>query len=274
MVLSKPVKSNKPSQPINVQPLGNISQSRVWVPPVETVEPVDRGGGNPGPSGSHPRMQQPGSSWFSNRREGYNSSSTESDDENNAHSLPRQPPYQGHSRLESSDADHARRLDAMLNYVEHQKQCSESEGKSNSRPGGPSVRPNAMNNRQKQLEALRKMEEKLRETIAKKQSRPAGTPESNLPSLRQRDLCSQMQLHVLDISNVVEGQVSWRPIQETFSIEAPDETTFYSLVEGRGELVMFGGIQRDIQSMLRGVDLRSNLVSNILYILSPLKNSI
>lgn len=220
-------------------------------------------------------MQQPGSSWFSNHRDGYQSSSTESDDDSNGHLLPRQPPYQGHSRLESSEADHARRLDAMLNYVEHQKQCSESEAKSSGRTGGPSVRPNAMNNRQKQLEALRRMEEKLRETIAKnKQSRPTQSPESNLPSPRQRDLCSQMQLHVLDISNVVQGQVTWQPIHETFSLDAPDETTFYSLVEGRGELIMFGGIQRDIQSMLRGVDLRSNLVSNILYILSPLKNSI
>jgi F-box protein 42 len=170
----------------------------------------------------------------------------------------------------------------MLNYVEHQKllQLNAMESTSSVRSGAPSVRPNAMNNRQKQLEALRKMEEKLRESMAQqakqRQLEQSKTSESaSSLSTRHREPRSQMQLHVLDISEVVsQCRVSWRPIEESFSVDAPDETIFYSLVEGRGELIMFGGIQRDIQSMQRGVDLKSHLVSNILYILSPWKSSI
>ncbi|XP_071146947.1 F-box only protein 42-like [Mytilus edulis] len=284
-VLSKPTKSvSKPaSQPSpNLRQVENIQQNRVWVPPVEReIPPSDRGGEEAGPS--H-RMLGP--SHYGDQR--YNSSSTESDEE----SVPqfkrpsvvendssRQPSQPGRSRLQPSEPDS--KLGAVLNYVEQQKklQLSAMESTSSVRTGSPSVRPNANSNRQKQLEALRKMEEKLRENMAQqtkqKQTGPSRNNEAqNATSSRRRDPHSQMHLHVLDIAEVVQGHVTWRPIDESFSIDAPDETIFYSLSEGRGELIMFGGIQRDIQSMQRGVDLKSHLVSNILYILSPLKTSI
>jgi len=296
-VLSKPTKptSKQTTQPTPLnQPLENIQQNRVWVPPIEPEMPPNerersppyRDGGEPGPSTSQFRG---GASRSNDHRDGYNSSSTESDDENVSHfkrpssavGSPRLP-TQGRPRLEPSDSDSSKKLGAMLNYVEHQKllQLSAMESTSSVRSGAPSVRPNAMNNRQKQLEALRKMEEKLRESMAQqakqRQLEQSKTNESaSSLSTKHREPRSQMQLHVLDISEVVsQCRVSWRPIEESFSVDAPDETIFYSLVEGRGELIMFGGIQRDIQSMQRGVDLKSHLVSNILYILSPWKSSI
>lgn len=284
-VLSKPTKSvSKPtSQPsTNLRPVENIQQNRVWVPPVEReIPPSDRGGEEAGPS-----HRMAGPSHYGDQR--YNSSSTESDEESVPqfkrpsvveNDSPRQPSQPGRSRLQPSEPDS--KLGAVLNYVEQQKklQLSAMESTSSVRTGSPSVRPNAMNNRQKQLEALRKMEEKLRENMAqqakqKQTGLSRNTEAQNITSSRRRDPHSQMHLHVLDIAEVVQGHVTWRPIDESFSIDAPDETIFYSLSEGRGELIMFGGIQRDIQSMQRGVDLKSHLVSNILYILSPLKTSI
>ncbi|XP_062611135.1 F-box only protein 42-like [Saccostrea cucullata] len=148
---------------------------------------------------------------------------------------------------------------------------------SDARPGVLGGRQNAVKNREKQLEALRKFEERLRESLA----RPPGSQGQNQPTndnvrkTRLRELRTPIHLHVLDISNIVQSRTaSWQPVKENLSLEAPEETIFYTLVEGRGELVMFGGIQRDIQSMQRGMDVKSHVVSNNLYMLSPSRMSL
>lgn len=280
VTLSKPTKSSSkqptPTTPANRHYL-NIQQNRVWVPPIETDMEVENSAqSNFQARGSAPR--------FIDHREGQ-SSSTESEDECVSHfkhpSNATAPKLssQGQPRVEQSESESAKKLGAMLNFVERQKQLQlrVMDCTSSVRPGAPSVRPNAMNNRPKQLEALKKMEEKLRESMVQQaKHRQHEHNRTNEPSMshlsRHREPRSQMQLHVLDISNVVSHcEVTWRPVIETFSTEAPDETTLYSLVEGRGELIMFGGIQRDVQSMQRGMDLKAHLVSNILYILSPQK---
>ncbi|KAL5014433.1 hypothetical protein ScPMuIL_008703 [Solemya velum] len=146
------------------------------------------------------------------------------------------------------------------------------------RPGHPSIRPNAMRNRQKQLEMLRKFEERLKNNASKYQESDSDSSESNGVSayanfldkstVTKENRCP-VQLHVLDLHGILsDGVAKWRPIKPCFSQQAPDETVFYSLVEGRGELIMFGGIQKDIESMQRGVDIKSHVVSNNLYILS------
>jgi len=62
-----------------------------------------------------------------------------------------------------------------------------------------------------------------------------------------------MCVHVLDISQAVEsGRVAWLPVQGLRLTDSPDEATFYSLVEGRGELMMFGGIRGDARNLQRG----------------------
>lgn len=149
-------------------------------------------------------------------------------------------------------------------------------GTSSPRPGVPSVRPNAMKNRQKQLEALRKFEEKLRESrigqISSNRGQGNASPSSSIGNASLRDNRVTMHLHVLDISEVIKTKTAtWRPINENNSVNAPEETIFYSMVEGRGELIVFGGIQRDIQSMQRGMDVKPQVVSNSLYIVAPRK---
>ena len=137
------------------------------------------------------------------------------------------------------------------------------------RPGFPSIRPNAMHNRQRQLDMLRKHEDRLR-------SRNSNNSHNKANNSRSVDCLPRnpMVIHVLDISEVTStGTVTWLPTRDTPIPGAPEETIFYSLVEGRGELVMFGGIQRDQNPMQRvnsPPDSGSHIVSNGLFIISPM----
>jgi len=111
----------------------------------------------------------------------------------------------------------------------------------------PSVRPNAMNDRRRQLEALNKYEDRLR--AAAYRSSPSSIPTTSTLPLRRASMC----VHVLDISTAVDShRVTWLSIRAADLTDAPDEATFYSLVEGRGELMMFGGIRGDARSLQRG----------------------
>lgn len=152
-----------------------------------------------------------------------------------------------------------------------------------------SMRPN----RQKQLEMLQRYEDKIKRQQQQRQQPPTGFLRtnhkmsqgsnqgqngrgcscSNLSSAgntsNPKEPRSLMHLHNLDISKVVtEKIVTWQRVRENISDCIPEEAIFYSLVEGRGELIMFGGIQRDINSMQRGVRIKSHVVSNNLYVLS------
>ncbi|KAK6177457.1 hypothetical protein SNE40_015553 [Patella caerulea] len=134
------------------------------------------------------------------------------------------------------------------------------------RPGHPSVRPNAMTNRQKQLDTLRKYEERFRQQQATASPAPSPTDKPESPS---KDRTSPMYMHVLDISHVIEtGSASWKPYKEIVTPDTPEETVFFSLVHGRGELIMFGGIEKDINSMQRGMEIKSLSVSNSVSIIS------
>ncbi|XP_070207783.1 F-box only protein 42-like [Littorina saxatilis] len=140
------------------------------------------------------------------------------------------------------------------------------------RPGYPSVRPNAMHNRQRQLDMLRKHEDRLRSRNSNNSQNRSGASNSNV---RGADYVPRnpMVLHVLDFSEVVaSGTATWLPTRETITPGAPEETIFYSLVEGRGELVLFGGIQHDQNPMQRvnsPPNSGSHVVSNGLFVISP-----
>ena len=135
----------------------------------------------------------------------------------------------------------------------------------------PSIRPNAMRNRQKLLEVLQRYEDRIKtqkndrsianEPVAAILNMMAPTVQSVLP-------LHPMHMHVLDISEAVSQQcVSWRPLNTCCDVNAPEETIFYSLIEGRGELIVFGGIQTDAGSMQRGVDVKQQTVSNSVHFL-------
>lgn len=160
------------------------------------------------------------------------------------------------------------------------------------RPGLPSVRPNAMKNRQRQLEALLKYEKKFRNSENSGSPSPPndinqpstsgagfGQPSANMASIwpnkpeKPVNRSSLMVLHVLDISNVLERKtVSWQKLNFDHLLDAPEETIFYSLVEGRGELLMFGGIERDIHSLKSDYGFKAHIVNNSLHVLSPIQD--
>jgi F-box protein 42 len=82
-----------------------------------------------------------------------------------------------------------------------------------------------------------------------------------------------MFLHVLDIGDaILEGVVTWLPVSECpcEAMETSEEVLFYSLVEGRGELLMFGGLRTDPQGITRS-SLYPNTVTitNDLFIFLP-----
>jgi len=134
----------------------------------------------------------------------------------------------------------------------------------------PSVRPNAMNDRRRRLDALNKHEDKMRELARLSASRVRTQSLSVMPTYRRLSVAPVMSIHVLDTSEAVEmGRVTWLPVQGNDLAGAPDEAVFYSLVEGRGELMMFGGIRGDARSLQRGsTATQQNVVLNDVHLLS------
>jgi len=84
-----------------------------------------------------------------------------------------------------------------------------------------------------------------------------------------------MQLCVLDIKGVIDTHTVWITTN-TIHQEAPQEIILYSLVAGRAEIIMFGGIQKDInmkqpngqQHQENVPDNIPDIVSNQLHIIS------
>ncbi|KAH9513582.1 F-box only protein 42 [Bulinus truncatus] len=135
----------------------------------------------------------------------------------------------------------------------------------------PSIRPNATSNRQKQLEALLRQEEilrnKSRALAAARNKRPQMAcsdgleVDETLPDIITSR--NKMDIHVLDISHVLTDQVvEWKLLSPLQPVGAPTETICCSLLEGRSELLLFGGVVRDMNSPVS-----TNTAINKLYIL-------
>lgn len=137
----------------------------------------------------------------------------------------------------------------------------------------PSIRPNARKNRQRQLEGLQRMEQRIQQlkaqpTVNRHAINKVNT-ESSLHSSTAR-----MQLFALDISEVLEhGMATWLP-QRQIS-QGPEEIILYTLVAGRAEIIMFGGIQKDKNTRQPNAEGNiPDLVSNVLHIISAKKQVI
>ena len=134
----------------------------------------------------------------------------------------------------------------------------------------PSVRPNATRNRQKQLEALRRYEEKFRSqqqaAIDANAQLHSATP-SLLPLPEKPS--HPMHVHILDVTQAIQQHVvTWQPVNPLSGMSAPDETSFYTLVEGRGELVLFGGIEGDMKAMQSSQSGGAKVVNSLYFLRS------
>lgn len=97
--------------------------------------------------------------------------------------------------------------------------------------------------RERQLEVLNRMEERLRNRCPKPQSAKEN-PKKSLSSTRLS--MPKMAMFVMDIANVLTDlSVNWLPIKKV-APGGPEHTILYSLVPGQGEIIMFGGMEKEI----------------------------
>uniref|UniRef100_A0A0K2UX95 Fbox only protein 42like [Megachile rotundata] n=1 Tax=Lepeophtheirus salmonis TaxID=72036 RepID=A0A0K2UX95_LEPSM len=120
----------------------------------------------------------------------------------------------------------------------------------------------SLETRQKQLDVLKKMEDRLLKFKAQEQQRS---------NCGQTDSSKKLVLHILDISKAISNRVvSWLQIKTSYAYQSPEETLLYSLVTCRSELVMFGGIQMEASSARSATpDQTKESVSNTTYYFSP-----
>lgn len=87
-----------------------------------------------------------------------------------------------------------------------------------------------------------------------------------IPSKKQKR--NQLTIFVLDISKVISEECSATWLQNdkhVISKKAPEETILYSLVAGKGELIMFGGIKREADNCSMNYANPTEQVSNTLH---------
>ena len=80
-----------------------------------------------------------------------------------------------------------------------------------------------------------------------------------------------MSMFVLDISKAIsDNSVEWLQFFSNNYLETPEVAILYSLVTGRGELIMFGRLQKDVAMMRNQAAANENdLVTNALYFSTP-----
>lgn len=89
-----------------------------------------------------------------------------------------------------------------------------------------------------------------------------------------------MTMQILDISSVLNDEssetVSWMPPQFREIDGAPEEVMMYSLLLGKGELIMFGGFHyhANLSSEISVQSPYANFISNTLHFLVPPRNVI
>lgn len=116
------------------------------------------------------------------------------------------------------------------------------------------------------------MEDKLKSMAGASKGSP-NAPKSDSDehsAVKKKCLCHRLSMYVLDLSQAIDQHVvTWLQVKSNASLQAPEETILYSLTRGRSELIMFGGIQKDVSAMMtRSQTASSNdFVSNSSYFL-------
>jgi hypothetical protein len=90
-------------------------------------------------------------------------------------------------------------------------------------------------------------------------------PPSPSPSKSQMTK-NAMTMFVLDISHVLteDCYVEWLPLKPCSGLNGePEEKILYTLTAGKGELIMFGGIQKDATSITSQAQLSSNVTNTV-----------
>nr|XP_022919106.1 F-box only protein 42-like isoform X2 [Onthophagus taurus] len=115
---------------------------------------------------------------------------------------------------------------------------------------------------ERRMENLRRVEEKWK-GIQKQKEKAA-----ELKTKHKRNL---LEMYVLDISHALDDRpyVTWLPPKSSGLSNGPEETILYTLVEGKAELVMFGGIQKDPTSFACDTNLSKQVSNSLHFITAP-----
>ncbi|KAI4466204.1 f-box only protein 42 [Holotrichia oblita] len=119
---------------------------------------------------------------------------------------------------------------------------------------------------ERRLENMRRVEAKWKTIWKSKENK-------NSYETRIKQKRNVLGMYVLDISHALDEKpyVSWLPLKNDGILsQGPEETVLYTLVEGKSELIMFGGIQKDPASLVCTTNL-SNQVSNSLHFITAPK---
>lgn len=125
--------------------------------------------------------------------------------------------------------------------------------------------PKVDHRRERRLENLRRIEEKLKKQI-KESSEACVVPS---PKKQKRNV---LGMYVLDISHALDEKpyVTWLPLKNNGAYtQGPEETVLYSLVAGNAELIMFGGIQKDDTSLAFTTNLSNQVTNSLHFITAP-----
>ena len=125
-----------------------------------------------------------------------------------------------------------------------------------------------MKNRQRQLEGLDRMEQRIKQLKSNKTFTPYPIKSATIRYVNAQPPNNPMQMFVLDISQVIEKHhATWLAHKKI--VESPDEIMLYTLVAGRAEIIMFGGIHKQKNGKLNDNQLANpDVVSNQLHIIS------
>lgn len=141
----------------------------------------------------------------------------------------------------------------------------------------PSAKRKQIETRQRQLDSLKRMEERIKSMQKQEPTAKAEAEKQEPPSKPSQEKqhkccpCHKMSMFVLDISKAIsDNEVEWLQFYSNNTMETPQVAILYSLVQGRGELIMFGGLQKDVASMRNQTTANENdSVTNALYFLTP-----
>lgn len=113
--------------------------------------------------------------------------------------------------------------------------------------------PSAQHSRQRerQLEVIQRYERKLFKARKSVTSSNSSSTNSSRPSSPVKE--SKMAMFVLDIGRVLDNYIEWQEIKHV-PPNSPEPTILYSLVLGRGEVIMFGGMYKDTNSLVGNVE--------------------
>lgn len=121
--------------------------------------------------------------------------------------------------------------------------------------------------RERQLEVIQRLERKMF-----KQRKPMSSSSGQCSSSVVKE--SKMAMFVLDISQVLnpaESYIEWKEIKNV-APNSPEPTILYSLVLGRGEVIMFGGMYKDTNSILshnsEDNEMNCDTVSNLVHFIT------